>query len=56
MKDLDDYVYYINVGLKVFEFLVVVVVFGYIVWVILIGEWNYIGKNFNCKGFVFVIC
>lgn len=43
MKDLDDYVYYINAGSKVFEFLVAVVVLGYTAWATLTGEWNYIG-------------
>lgn len=46
VKDLDDYVYYINAGSKVFEFLVAVVVLGYTAWATLIGEWNYIGKNY----------
>ena len=45
VKDLDDYVYYINAGSKVFEFLVAVVVLGYTAWATLNGEWNYIGKN-----------
>ena len=44
VKDLDDHVYYINAGSKVFEFLVAVVVLGYTVWATLNGEWNYIGK------------
>ena len=56
MKDLDDYVYYINAGSKVFEFLVAVVVLGYTAWATLTGEWNYIGKNLNCKGPVLVTC
>ena len=46
VKDLDDYVYYINAGSKVFEFLVAVVVLGYTAWATLMGEWNYIGKNY----------
>lgn len=44
VKDLDDYVYYVNAGSKVFEFLVAVVVLGYTAWATLNGEWNYIGK------------
>ena len=44
VKDLDDYIYYINAGSKVFEFLVAVVVLGYTAWATLNGEWNYIGK------------
>ena len=47
VKDLDDYVYYINAGSKVFEFLVAVVVLGYTAWATLMGEWNYIGKNIS---------
>ena len=47
VKDLDDYVYYINAGSKVFEFLVAVVVLGYTAWATLNGEWNYIGKYIN---------
>ncbi|XP_020603355.1 RING finger protein 145-like [Orbicella faveolata] len=43
VRDLDDYVYYINAGSKVFEFLVAVVVLGYTAWATLNGEWNYIG-------------
>ncbi|XP_078357931.1 RING finger protein 145-like [Oculina patagonica] len=43
VKDLDDYVYYINAGSKVFEFLVAVVVLGYTAWATLNGDWNYIG-------------
>ena len=45
VKDLDDYVYYINAGSKVFEFLVAVVVLGYTAWATVMGEWNYIGKS-----------
>lgn len=44
VKDLDDYVYYINAGSKVFEFLVAVVVLAYTAWATLTGEWNYIGR------------
>lgn len=44
VKDLDDHVYYINAGSKVFEFLVAVVVLGYTAWATLNGDWNYIGK------------
>lgn len=44
VKDLDDHVYYINAGSKVFEFVVAVVVLGYTAWATLNGEWNYIGK------------
>lgn len=47
VKDLDDYVYYINAGSKVFEFLVAVVVLGYTAWATVTGEWNYIGKNIS---------
>ena len=47
VRDLDDYVYYINAGSKVFEFLVAVVVLGYTAWATLNGEWNYIGKFIN---------
>lgn len=44
VKDLDDHVYYINAGSKVFEFVVAVVVLGYTAWATINGEWNYIGK------------
>ena len=44
VKDLDDYIYYINAGSKVFEFLVAVIVLGYTAWATITGEWNYIGK------------
>lgn len=44
VTDLDDYVYYINAGSKIFEFLVAVVVLAYTAWATLMGEWNYIGK------------
>ncbi|XP_068746561.1 RING finger protein 145-like [Montipora capricornis] len=43
VKDLDDYVYYINAGAKVFEFLVALVVLGYTAWATFTGEWNLIG-------------
>lgn len=45
VNDLDDYVYYINAGSKVFEFLVAVVVLGYTAWATLNGDWNYIGRT-----------
>ena len=45
VKDLDDYVYYINAGSKIFEFLVAVVVLGYTAWATITGEWNYIGMS-----------
>lgn len=45
VKDLDDYIYYINAGSKVFEFLVAVVVLAYTAWATVTGEWNYIGRK-----------
>lgn len=44
VKDLDDYIYYINAGSKVFEFLVALVVLAYTVWATLMREWNLIGS------------
>ena len=50
VKDLDDYIYYINAGSKVFEFLVAVVVLAYTAWATVTGEWNYIGRNItSCR-------
>ena len=45
VKDLDDYVYYINAGSRIFEFPVAVVVLGYTAWATLTREWNYIGMS-----------
>lgn len=52
VKDLDDYIYYINAGSKVFEFLVALVVLAYTVWATLTGEWNLIGEISNLNLFL----
>ena len=47
LKDLDDHIYYINAGSKVFEFLVAVVILPYTAWATLNGHWNYLGNQIN---------
>lgn len=51
-QDLDDYIYYINAGSKVLEFLVALVVTLYSVWNTIIIDWNITGKNWNLNLFL----